>query len=145
LQGKPLDTLTQISGGIAVNTGAFQQQVTQKLTDSVTVKGQLCPDPEHVGQAAELIVYAEYRPLNSLESKSHYYMLDDQDQVLPWNDDLANLVTFRKVVLKATQAVSIYQGQFPAAGLLNIYFGYRLPTSGLLSLNRDAITVEIGE
>jgi hypothetical protein len=41
--------------------------------------------------------------------------------------------------------VSIYQGQFPAVGLLNIYFGYRLPTSGLLSLNRDAITVEISE
>ncbi|BAP57706.1 peptidase C25 gingipain [Thioploca ingrica] len=145
LQGKPLDTLTQTSGGIAINQGAFQQQVTQKLTDSVTVKGQLCPDPDHVGQAAELIVYAEYRPLNSPESKSHYYMLDDQDQILPWDDDLANLVTFRKVVLKAAQTVSIYQGQFPAAGLLNIYFGYRLPTSGLLSLNRDAITVKIGE
>ncbi|NJO17283.1 MAG: hypothetical protein HC877_16530 [Thioploca sp.] len=145
LQGKPLDTLTQVSGGIAVNQGAFQQQITQKLTDSVIVKGQLCPDPEQIGQTAELIVYAEYQPLNSPESKPHYYMLDDQDKILPWDNDLANLVTFRKVVLKATQVVSMYQGQFPAAGRLNIYFGYRLPTSGLLILNRDAITVEINE
>jgi Leucine-rich repeat (LRR) protein len=138
-------TMTQINGGISVNQAAFQPQVAQKRSASVTVKGQLCPDLEHIGQAAELIVYVEYRPLNSPESQPYYYMLDDQGQVLLWDSDFKNLVTFQKMILKATQPILIYQDKFPVSGWLNIYFGYRLPTSGLLVFNHDAIIAEIVE
>jgi Leucine-rich repeat (LRR) protein len=145
LQGQSVDTLTQINGGISVNQAAFQAQVTQKLSDSVFVIGQLCPDLQHVGQAAELLVYVEYLPLNSPKSQSYYYMLNDQEKILPWDDNLANLVTFQTIVLKATQPLLIYRDKFPVSGWLSIYFGYRLPTSGLIVVNRDPIMVEIVE
>jgi hypothetical protein len=142
-QGESLETQIQISGGVAVNQGDFQRQVTQKLSDSVEVVSHICTDPQHLGQLAKLVVYATYQPLTSSSNEIQYYMLNTNSQIIEWDGELAHGVPFRDVVLEQSQSILIYQGQFPAPGLLNIYFGYWLPAIDRFVVNREAIEVEI--
>ncbi len=61
-------------GGISVNQSPYQQQVTQYLCDEVTVAGEMTIDPTHVGQTADIFVWAEATlpPDETL----YYFMLD---------------------------------------------------------------------
>ncbi|OQW89608.1 MAG: hypothetical protein BWK78_07680 [Thiotrichaceae bacterium IS1] len=68
------DIKTEIAGGISVNQSPYQPQVTQHLCDEVTVAGEMTIDPTHVGQTADIFVWAEATlpPDETL----YYFMLD---------------------------------------------------------------------
>jgi hypothetical protein len=117
---------SDFSGGISVNQDPYQQQVTQYLCDEVTVAGEMMVDPTHVGQTADIFVWAEATlpPDETL----YYFMLDERlKAILSWDQVPAHLAAFiPQVTLKSVESVTMYQGQFIYPGTLKVFFGYRL-------------------
>lgn len=140
--GEPsIDENSQFAGGIAVNDADYQTQVTQKLADTVDVTGEITVNPDHVGQKADIFVYAEATLPPSTET--YYFMLGEGLSILSWDEQPANLVAFiPNVKLAATQKVSMYSGHFIYPGTLKVYFGYRL-ADGLVVESNQAIDITI--
>jgi len=121
----PVNTTSKFSGGIAVNDQSFLQQVILHLSDKVDVRGEITVDPAHIGQPADIFVYAEATLPPSPET--YYFMLGEGLNILTWDKkNSANLATFMQATLGATQTVPMYQGTFFYPGTLKVYFGYRL-------------------
>jgi hypothetical protein len=128
-QGDALTVNSYFWGGVATGTEKFKQSVKQKLTNDIKMVGNITVAPEHVGQTAELVVYATYQPA-TFPVKIRF-MLNSEGKIVGWKGNMARLEAFKEgVVLEATQLVEIYQGtlnQFiDAAGTVEVYFGYRL-------------------
>jgi hypothetical protein len=141
-QGNSSTTDTQLTGGISVNCGPFEQRVNQCLCDAVKVRGDLTVAPADVGKQADIVVYAAYKESPEAEQEV-IYMLDTNSGVHLWDKKPENLLPFKEqVTLQADQVVELYQGQFPLAGFLQIFFGYRLP-DGTVVTNADSINVTI--
>ncbi|MDM8560904.1 hypothetical protein [Candidatus Parabeggiatoa sp. HSG14] len=144
-QGELVTTDAVISGGVSNNGSAFEQQITQSLSDIVEIRGSIEVDSEHVGQVVDILVVIVIQPpFSSTETMPLFFMLDEDDNFIPWDGDIANLVSF-KTVSTLTKAIEmqIYEGQFVAPGGLNIFFGYRLDDTVIYSLESlDVIIVE---
>jgi len=139
--GTPVDTATVFEGGIAVNNSGYQKQVIQDLTDHVDVAGVIHVDPNHVGQTADLFVYAEATLPPSPEI--YYFMLGENLTISLWDQRPATLVAFKEATqLQARQPVSLYTGQFIYPGTLKVSYGYRLADGSLVS-SGDSIDITI--
>ena len=139
--GKSIKPCSQFGGGISTDGKPFQRQLTMMLTDSVEVLGQIAPDLRHVNQVADLVLYADYRPVAT--ETPLYFMVNLQKQVLPWDGDVSHLVAFKEQIkLESVHSIRLYQGQFPATGQLNIQFGYRL-ADGTIVLNKQPLEVVV--
>ena len=134
-------TQYQLAGGAAVNEGAFKQRLTMKSADTVEIQGVLCVAEDLVGKDAEIVVYADYQPLDSEQVQSHY-MRDSEGQVQLWDGTDKNLVALESTLIKSQQEVSLYSGVIPITGKIMLYFGYRLADSTLVT-NAKAIEVNI--
>ncbi|BAP54903.1 receptor protein kinase-like protein [Thioploca ingrica] len=145
-QGEPMMTAAIFSGGISVNQGAFESPATLTITDLVDILGQIQVDPLDLGQAAEAVVYVSYKPLAAKFSEPPvHFMLNEKGDILPWDEDIRNLVAFQAVAqLVPYLEVPMYQGPLPATGHLKISFGYRL-TEGTVVHNLEPIEVTITE
>lgn len=133
----------RFQGGIAINGMVYQQRATQTLSDTVDITGQIKVPADHVGQLADLIVYAAYRPTASNSQEELFFMLDKAGNVKIWDQTPSKLVAFQEnIQLKAEQPVSLYQGQFIATGVLRLFFGYRL-ADGTRMFNQESIDITI--
>jgi hypothetical protein len=142
--GEPMGTKAQLSGGIAVNFGAFEQAATVQLTDLVDIRGNLEVDPAHVGFMADIVVYAVYRVDYRVDTES-FYMLSPRGEVLSWDGAPEHLVAFiDNLVLTSKQFVQMYYGQLRVLGSLRIFLGYRLQ-NGMMIVNERAIEVRVGD
>ncbi|MDY6992582.1 MAG: choice-of-anchor D domain-containing protein, partial [Pseudomonadota bacterium] len=142
-QGQTLTVEAEFSGGIQVSGNEAQQTAEVELTDNVEIIGMM--DSEHAGQTVDLIVYAAYTPLATPEAQPLYYMLTEQEQILPWDQKPANLVAFKPAVtLQAKQLETFYDGHFLAPGHLDIYYGYRTEEGHIIT-HLEAIKVTIVE
>ncbi len=146
-QGESMMTAAIISGGISVNQGAFESQATLTIADLVDILGQIQVDPLDIGQTAEVVVYVSYKPLVAPFSEpAVYFMLNEKGDILPWDEDIKNLVAFQAVdQLVPYLEVPMYQGPLPATGHLKISFGYRLTDEGTVVHNLEPIEVTITE
>ncbi|NJO14636.1 MAG: choice-of-anchor D domain-containing protein [Thioploca sp.] len=146
-QGESMMTAAIISGGISVNQGAFESQATLTIADLVDILGQIQVDPLDIGQTAEVVVYVSYKPLVAPFSEpAVYFMLNEKGDILPWDEDIKNLVAFQAVTqLVPYLEVPMYQGPLPATGHLKISFGYRLTDEGIIVHNLEPIEVTITE
>jgi hypothetical protein len=145
-QGETVNTDALFAGGISSNNSTFQLQMTQTLSDLVDIRGRIFVDSLHVGQPIEISVVVGFQsPFEGMNSPPIYFMLDDTGNALPWDGDIVNLVTFKTVKL-ATQRVEvpIYNGQFVAPSILNIYFGYR-SAEGMVIYSPENLEVIISE
>ena len=139
--GEPVNINAQFKGGTAINGGAYQKQVVQNLSDQVDVQGIIAIEPAHVGQQADIFVYAEYSlpPFPEVA----YFMLGEGLTILLWDQKPESLVAFMpQVLLDTLQSVPMYQGQFLAEGMLKVFFGYRL-ADGTLINNEEHIEIRI--
>jgi hypothetical protein len=129
-----------LCGGIQVNSGARQNKVVQKLSDDVDVSAKLTVNMDsYVGQAADLVVYAAYTPLNSTASLN--FMLNESGVPIVWEN---TLVAFKSnVTLSKTQDISMYKGKFVGTGRLQVYFGFRLKKDGIVIVNSTPIDIMI--
>jgi len=139
-EGEEMLINASIAGGLSVG-GFFTEEVS--LEDEVSVRGLIVVDPAHVGQLADVVVFAAYMPLDYSLSKPVYFMLDENLGIYVWDENPASLVPFMKVAADASEiSVNMYQGQFILPGILNIHFGYRLQ-DGTLVTNGETIDVYI--
>ncbi len=142
------DIATKIFGGISVNGGNYKSLVLLKLTDEVDIKGRIEAAPEHVGQQADIVVWADY--LLTLESDVIVsFMLDSTGVPLSWDGYWERLVSFiPNVTLQPSQEIPLYHGKFVMPGTLGVRFGYRLLSlpkdtgDGLIS-SEDSIIIDI--
>lgn len=141
LESAPQTTQYRLAGGAAVNGGLFEPQVTVKLTDKVEVRGVLCAAEEVVGRNAEVVVYADYQPIDSVQVQSHY-MLDNKREVQSWDRKDEHLFALGSIVIALKQEVGLYRGVFPVIGKVSLYFGYRL-TDGTVVSNAKGIVVNV--
>jgi len=72
-------------------------------------------------------------------------MLDSHSWIQLWDENVKTLVAFQSVAaLEDVAEIKMYQGPFPAAGFLKIYFGYRSP-DGTVVVNGEPIEVKVTE
>ena len=135
---------TTFSGGISVNQGIFQAQATSHSTDSVTIRGEIAVESQHVEQSANIIVVVIYQFPSFFDSVPLFFMLNTVSQAIPWDMNMATLIPFQsEVTLAAKQSVLIYQGQLPA-GNLSFYWGYQLE-NGTLAYNSKPLMAIVTE
>lgn len=126
-QGQPTNSTSTFEAGIAINPNStfLTQQTVNKLLDSITAQARINVDPAHIGQTADLFVYATYQ-LNS-DTEPTYLMLGQQGEILTWDQNPNNLIALvPQVTLTAQQNVLIYQGILIAEGTVKVVVGYRL-------------------
>jgi hypothetical protein len=141
--GEPVNTNTLLIGGGFLNEGEFQPEITLSRFDKITIHARILVDPADVGETADILVCAAYSPLTSPKSKPRFYMIDSQNLIHLWDEEMANLVTFKEVdSLKRVQDVEILTGEFDFMGMLKLYFGYRLE-NGTIIYNLKTIDVII--
>ncbi|NJO15415.1 MAG: choice-of-anchor D domain-containing protein [Thioploca sp.] len=142
-QGKIINTVAMLTGGISVNGAPFDAKVITKPSDTVNISGQINPDPRHLGQQAEIVVLITYQSFNAAKNEhSLDLMLDAHGQILPWDGNNAHLAFYQRVVLEANQPVVLYQGSVDVSGSLDISFGYRLE-NGTMVQNAQPIEMTV--
>lgn len=134
------------NGGVSVNAQASQKQVSQLLSDQVAVMGTVQVPAEHLGQTADLVVYAVYK-YNPTDNESLFSLGKNGTElsIQAWNGKVENLASFQKdVVLDSKLDISMYNGKFLAAGNLDVFFGYRLKVAdGSFALVRNSSPIQI--
>jgi hypothetical protein len=128
-QGEALTVNAYFWGGSKVADEPFKPYLKKKLTDRVKISGSITVAPEHVGQTAEIIVYAAFKPATF--PVTIRFMLDSKGKTVGWKGDMAKLEAFQEdISLKEIQSVEIYEGLLnkfvDASGTAEVYFGYRL-------------------
>jgi 6-phosphogluconolactonase (cycloisomerase 2 family) len=129
-------------GGSSLDGLSYYQQLTLHPRQYVNIRGEIDVAAEHVGQPAELLVVAAWHPLDSLDPE-HYFMQDDQGHILPWNLNLAQLVTAQAAVtLTSTQKINLYTG-FLKHGQIRLFFGYQLPDEVIVFNGEQAVELVV--
>jgi len=149
-KGEITDSEAVFSGGIAINTGPFESSATVTLSDGVDIRGRIEIATEHQRQVADSLVVVAYQPKKGTGDLGPgtgpiFLMLDENGDILPWNFDMGSLVTLQAYQTQ-TEIVEmlIYQGQLPATGMINIYFGYRL-MDGTVIYSPQTLDIMISE
>jgi hypothetical protein len=139
--GEPVNTNALLIGGSFLNEGEFQPEITLSRFEKITIHARILVDPADVGETADILVCAAYKPFP--KSKPRFYMIDSQNLIHLWDEEIANLVTLKEVdSLGRVQDVEILTGEFDFMGMLKLYFGYRLE-NGTIVYNLKTIDVII--
>ncbi|AUI70075.1 ExeM/NucH family extracellular endonuclease [Beggiatoa leptomitoformis] len=139
--GKVITVDSQFVGGISVLNQAYVIKTTQKLADTVNIRGRIFVAPEHVGKTADLFVYSPYWYADNRFIS--YFMTDSKGQIFAWDEKPLNLIPFKQsVVLEPIQEMDLYTGHFVAIGTLKVVFGYRL-SDGTLVMHNEPSTIHI--
>ncbi|OQW95391.1 MAG: hypothetical protein BWK79_02635 [Beggiatoa sp. IS2] len=139
---QPIDTITTFSGGFSVDNNVFISSGYVTTGRPVNIAGEINVDQKHVGQPADIIVYANVTTLDDPFFQKTLMLGSGGTDILEWNNEPATLIAFiPQVRLSAIQPVQIYNDFLPA-GKLQIYFGY-LSGSALVNNGQSIdITVE---
>jgi hypothetical protein len=131
------------SGGISINNGPFEESATPTLSDGIDIRGRIEIAASHRGQVMDSLVVIVYQPLE--DNAPVFLMLAENGDILPWDFDMASLVTFQAFETPADVVdVSIAQEQLPATGIIKIYVGYRL-MDGTVIYSPQTLDVTITE
>ncbi|MDD2816544.1 MAG: hypothetical protein PHP00_12560 [Thiotrichaceae bacterium] len=99
-KGKHQVSTAVFNGGIAVNSQAALIQGNQVLSDEVAVTGTVQVQADHVGQSADVVVYAayKYRPADN----QILFTLGNSAgnlSIQAWDGKIENLAVFQKDVV----------------------------------------------
>ncbi len=146
--GGPLNLDPEIArckGGISVEGQEFIDKTIITLDQKVNVVGRMTVNPQHVGQEAELVLFAGYRPLVETDAPETFFMLDTTGAISIWSHEVSELKAWQAAKpLEPMFAVTLYEGQFILPGRLTVFFGYRL-ADGTVVQNDRSIEVQIDE
>ncbi|EIJ42879.1 hypothetical protein BegalDRAFT_2013 [Beggiatoa alba B18LD] len=128
-------------GGISsTQGGAYLQRTNHPLSSVADIQGAIQVDSQHVGQNVELLIFASYTPPNTTQRL--YYMLSSQGLEL-WDGNPNSLKAYKQgIVLQSYHPFELYKGQFVGTGLLNVYFGYRLPNKMIIT-SKQSIDINV--
>jgi hypothetical protein len=114
--------------------------VTQKLGDEVNITGSIkIKSPQYLGKPADVVVYANYIPQNA-QTPINFMMTSENKAVLQEGNSLSSFFSFN---LNEMNDFQIYKGKFIGAGHLQIYFGIRLLSDGIVIANSNPIDISI--
>lgn len=142
------ETLTEVqanfAGGISLDTETFVQTTEiQATTDIVDIRGTIQVDATHIESRADIFVFVTYSV--SPESEPVHLMLDKDRNILPWDENMANLVAFQEdVELTTEQRLEMYQGVLLNTGVIVVNYGYRLE-NGTVVYSADSINLTVNE
>jgi hypothetical protein len=144
--GKHQSSTAVFNGGISLNNQGSLKQVSQALSDEVAVTGVVQVQADHVGQTADVVVYAAYK-YNPTDNEVLFTLGNNAGNlsIQAWDGKVENLASFQKdVVLTSKLDVSMYKGKFLALGNLDVFFGYRLKKAdGSIALVRNATPIQV--
>jgi len=141
--GNPITTAALFNGGLMLMGELALENSVIPTFEPVNIIGRITADPQHVGQAADILLVAAFKELfSTLDSAPIYLMLDESDNILLWDQRIESLVPFRHITLETTQDITLYNGYFVNPALLEIDLKYRLSDGTVVSHN-DSIKVVI--
>ncbi|EDN71508.1 conserved hypothetical protein, secreted [Beggiatoa sp. PS] len=141
VNNQPIESATTFTGGFAINEGSFLSDGNMTAENSANIVGDIAVDPSHVGQVADIVVYVNFATLDD-PANPILLMLGENGAILPWNNDLADLMPFiSQVTLGTTQRVEIYNNLLPE-GNVQISFGYLLDDALVVTQQQIDITIE---
>lgn len=122
--------------GLSLDGGASFTD-TAALANPVRIVGLIRPEPEHIGQAADIFV---------VDRVNLVFMMQNQDGIFSnWNGRVPDLVPFREgVVLGESEQVVVFEGTLGAAGDHRFFLGY-LPADGFLRYTPTPVRLTIVE
>jgi hypothetical protein len=122
---QPVTTTATLSGGYSVAGGVFMSGGNVNAGNSINIVGEITVDPNHVGQVADIVVYANFATLDDPANPT-LLTLGENGAIGPWSSQPADLLAFMpQVTLSAMQRVEIYNNPLPE-GKVQIFFGYLL-------------------
>ena len=134
-----LTTTTNFAGGTSANGGTPQRQVVIKQTDQVAIEGAINIDQRHIGQAVDTVVYIGYTG----PGVPHMFFMMTPEGLKPWDQNFSNLqAAHTGVVLNAVHEMPLYSGPLNFSGVMNIFFGYRMP-NGMIVHSSQSMDVTI--
>jgi len=148
-QGNEVSTWASLQGGVRLGADAenYHKKVTFKRSKQkkVEIHGNVLTDIRHIGQSADIVVYAYHTPPGATSPTS--YMIDSGGMPLPWDGDMSSLVPFQaEVSLTPVVPVLIWNNPLDIVGDVQVYFGYRLLENGELVYSlEDVIEMEFTE
>lgn len=142
-ENNPVVSSSTFSGGISIENASYVREATTLRSRSVQVEGNVMVESAHVGYLADIIVVVAYR--ESSNSTDIFYMMQNSNDLLPWDMKPATLVAFQKnVELPSSYPITLYTGNFPVIGELRFYFGYRL-SNGTLIFATNSINAKVDD
>jgi hypothetical protein len=141
--GNPTTSSATFYGGVLVNN---EPKPEVSLNDTVDVTGKIEVDCRHVGQSADIVVYASH----IYGETTDWYMLNSDGNPVPWASATSDmpavgeLDAFKEEVLQKIHPVDMYDKKFVYTGELNIFFGYRI-ADGTVVTNGEPMRVSISE
>ncbi len=137
-EGKDQSTSAQFESRVLVNG---VDVATVKTTDQVDILGYIRIDSQHLSLLADIFAYASHQA--TVREKPSYWMIEN-DKFLPWDENPAHLVPFRKEVLSHGElSVKVYHGKMPSSGIVKFHLGYRLEDGTVVCSSRPTeINVE---
>ena len=150
-----VNTETEITTGLSVNCGPFEQVVTLCYPDKIDFSGQITVEEKDIGQLADLLLVIGCKQYPEAEEEI-FYMLDSKGTFKKWGGNIANLVAFQKGSPLSEQSVQVNGGEkmsvfFEQTELckgmdlpvfLRLFFGYQLQ-DGKLVYNPQSIDLII--
>ena len=122
---QPIETTATFSGGYSVAGGVFMSGGNVNSGNIVNIVGEITVDPNHVGQVADIVVYANFTTLDDPANPT-LLTLGENGDIAPWSSQPADLLPFiSQVTLSEIQQVEIYNNPLPE-GEVQIFFGYLL-------------------
>jgi hypothetical protein len=121
------------SGGLSNNSGAdFVSEAG--AAESIFIGGSLCPQSEHVGMTADILV--------AVEVGSELLVVDSNGQLQAFNPE--QIPAFRSaIVLDSSNAVEVFQGVAGQAySAVNLYVAYRLGESVYLDGSPSSFSID---
>jgi hypothetical protein len=114
---------------ISTPAGASLPAGEIKASEEVSIKMQMIPDKEHIGQTVDLIAVA-----NVVQDGQTMEMMLDGQQWQEWDGDASTLPGFQSLTLQPRQELTLWQGKFSdfAGSQWEIYVGYLLQTGEII-------------
>lgn len=139
--GNVLNKNAQFIAGISLDDTTYARKATVKLTDKISVHTKINYDNNDIGQPVKIIITALYE--DSANSTPLFFMLNEYTQVKAWDQKISSLIPFSKMTASNSDLeISIYEGNFLATGILQIFIHYQLADGTLISA-ADPIEVTI--
>jgi NDP-sugar pyrophosphorylase family protein len=147
--GQAVNTQTCFIGHLIADDLSSSSPVMLSNQDvkNVKVSSTIKIDPDHVGQAAEIVIWVEYNT-SLVTGKPQKYARDDLGRWSLWVDDDPSKLPTASVyerLPEEIQEVLIYEGGLSTiAGEFTVYVGYRLSDGTLIYNGSNPIDAVVG-
>lgn len=134
--GRVLDSNATFALGMTRDNGATYN-TTAHVTDNVEIRGEIRPEPNQIGQLADIFV------VDRILTTGEFRMRTAAGVWVPWNATVSSLVPYReRVTLSSTVSVDMFSGTLGNAAEHRIFLGY-LPPDGVLRYHTSGMPLTI--